>query len=1198
MPDPQTATDADLVSGSALFDRDWYVSRYPDVARSGLDPIEHFLKYAVSRRLSPGPNFDAVTYLSRRPDVARARTNPLVHFLKYYPIELEGADFASVVSNLSGLGISRTFESSSEAIDLVLDEMRALVGTATEPAETKGRRRPVVFVTHDMEVGGAQEVILSVAAWFKRHTAFDVRLVAMAGGPWQERFEAIAPVHVVGHRHVPDDAILDLKEQIRVFLGEEPSFVFVNSVASGDFCRIDPYLAPTFAYLHELKNVLNLFPGQFDQILQRADHIFCGGPAVADTLATIDRVDASKLSMIPAFIQLDEEPPTLEMFDKQRLRAELGFAPGVKMVVGCGTVNWRKQPDVFVRMASTIATPSQFVWIGDGEDLQAMKDLARELGVSDRVHFVGYKQNFRNYLRAADVFALTSSEDPFPLVCLEAAVASTPSVIFREAGGMYLLVAPTDGEPAGVAVPLGDEQAFARAVENLLVRDDVRRGYADMARARTRKQFSAPVACEKILRTVRSVAKLRPKVSVVVPTYNSASFLRRRLDSVYGQSFKDVEILLFDDCSIDESAIILEEYAQSSTLSRLSRAAENSGSVFRAWRRGIEAAEGELIWIAEADDDCDLDFLEKLVDVFDSTSGLRLCFGRSYKINEADEIVGDYGAYLDRVAPGQWQNSFVEPAHSCVDRALGRANVIPNASAVVTRRESAVRAIDFAANFRLAGDWAFYLAAIHGGRIAYVGDAINYHRRHSDTVTHSLEGSLLYFEELFAVGEYVKARYGQSEERDAVFQRILVAEMERFGFFEESLSVPLELLSTERVMPKVLFGVGDLAGGGAQMFAVRFVNAWVRAGGDAVLFSCGKEPDHPAVRRALDPMVPYVSASDISEVGLSAFLADWGLDTIVTGHWWADKTVGGWLDEDRSIKARWAIVMHGCHENVLEHSVSFPAYREDLKRMETRAQLWIWTADKNRRLFQEGHVKPKAQTHIVSGFQPMEPSSISRERLGLPDDAVIFTLASRAIEEKGWYAALEAFLQVRADPEVKSDIRLLLIGDGPAAVEIGERGPIPGVHLVPHTDRLADFIHASDVCLLPSWFAGESMPLVVIEFLAQGKPAIVSDIGMCSWLITDTDTQEKAGFVLHRDGPDGSVKVEDLAAVIRASVLDSDVLERLSGVAVGAFGKFGLKRMVDEYLDELIRLPEWTLSGAGSSVQARYTAGGGQHHSP
>lgn len=75
--------DRELILGSGLFDRTFYLSRYRDVAAAGVDPATHYLEWGASEGRRPSPFFDGVWYLRKNPDAAQAGHNPLIHYLKY-----------------------------------------------------------------------------------------------------------------------------------------------------------------------------------------------------------------------------------------------------------------------------------------------------------------------------------------------------------------------------------------------------------------------------------------------------------------------------------------------------------------------------------------------------------------------------------------------------------------------------------------------------------------------------------------------------------------------------------------------------------------------------------------------------------------------------------------------------------------------------------------------------------------------------------------------------------------------------------------------------------------------------------------------------------------------------------------------------------------------------------------------------------
>ncbi|NVD39795.1 glycosyltransferase [Ensifer sp. HO-A22] len=1139
---PEEDRNLKLLRSCKYFDADWYLQQNADVKDAGLDAAKHYLDFGAAEGREPGPLFDSRKYIAHFPDVGLRGINPLLDFIRRGIAEIAGA--------LEALGFPARREISSEHSN-----------------RRRNSGRVAVFVTHDLNIGGAPTLLATIAKWFQERTNYDVRIVAMNGGPLAPVFEQIAPLHVVGKIDISHRDIAQLQARLHEFVGEEPAFTFINSVAAGDYCKIDPYEAPVFGYVHEMPAILTLFKDRLKSLLAHADHIFCGGKNVYEYFLSTEGLPESKLTNRPAFIEALQEQRSWTAAEKRAQRVALGWSPDTKIVVGCGVLHWRKQPAVFVRMAAKLALEwnrdVRFVWVGDGEDLSEMRKLSRTLNVSDRIEFLGHREDFRSIFAAADVFALTSLEDPFPLVCLEASVVGAPSVIFREATGMTALVEPDCEPPAGLAVPLNDEEAYFAAVDRLLGDDVLRENMARSARERVLSQYTAERACAEILKVIREIAGIAPLVSVVVPSYNCGEYLGQRLQSIAGQSFKDIEILLLDDVSQDNSREILEQFAAENIYAKLHFASENSGSVFKAWKRGIEVATGELIWLAEADDWCEPTFLEKAIAAFD-VSGVRLVHGRSIPVRADGEVAGDWNdLYLDRISIGRWRESFVSPSFREVNETLGRANTIPNASAVVVRRQSALRAIRVATKFKLAGDWAFYLVAIAGGRIAYCHDAINYHRRHDTSVTAKVEGGFEYFQELQDVYAIVEALYGVNDSRKELFDKHVAQEVKRFAFDQvlPAPRVPTEINDVRH--PAVLYGVGDLSGGGAQMFAVRFVNSWVSSAASAVLFVAGHEPDNPGTARRLSPEVAVVNHRDIEEAGgLSRFMADWGLEIVVSGHWWGDRALGK-LIARADAHIPWIIIMHGCYENVLSNAKAFPTMLEDMKTAELYCDHWVWTAEKNKEVFEAGYIEPKRISNIVNGFQPVSGFDLTRSDVGLPDGALVFTLASRAIAAKGWNVAVEAFKELRQRFTQTVDVRLLLIGDGPEADTLRSAGEVDGLHLVRHTTRLAEYINLSDVCLLPSWFAGESLPLVLLEFLAQGKPAIVSDIGQCAWAIQAGEAT--AGLVVPLDTISGEVRCDVLSRAMETFIVERSRAQMLERCALQAFEKFDMNRMVGEY---------------------------------
>src|SRR5690606_9831849 len=104
-----------------------------------------------------------------------------------------------------------------------------------------------------------------------------------------------------------------------------------------------------------------------------------------------------------------------------------------------------------------------------------------------------------------------------------------------------------------------------------------------------------------------------PEVSVIIPNYNHARYLNQRIDSVLRQTFTDFEVIILDDCSKDDSREVIEKYRGNKKITHIVYNAQNSGSTFGQWKKGIALAKGRFIWIAESDDWCEETFLERLL---------------------------------------------------------------------------------------------------------------------------------------------------------------------------------------------------------------------------------------------------------------------------------------------------------------------------------------------------------------------------------------------------------------------------------------------------------------------------------------------------------------------------------------------------------------------------------------------------------
>jgi glycosyltransferase involved in cell wall biosynthesis len=109
------------------------------------------------------------------------------------------------------------------------------------------------------------------------------------------------------------------------------------------------------------------------------------------------------------------------------------------------------------------------------------------------------------------------------------------------------------------------------------------------------------------------------KISIIIPVYNSDQHLKRCLETVCKQTFQDIEIICINDCSTDDSLLILQEYAKNNNRIKLIDLKENNGAA-AARNIGIKNACGQYLGFVDSDDFIDPNFYEKLYERAEKTA--------------------------------------------------------------------------------------------------------------------------------------------------------------------------------------------------------------------------------------------------------------------------------------------------------------------------------------------------------------------------------------------------------------------------------------------------------------------------------------------------------------------------------------------------------------------------------------------------
>ena len=272
-----------------------------------------------------------------------------------------------------------------------------------------------------------------------------------------------------------------------------------------------------------------------------------------------------------------------------------------------------------------------------------------------------------------------------------------------------------------------------------------------------------------------------PLVSVIVPNYNHAPFLRQRLDSIYNQTFQDFEVIILDDCSTDNSKEIIEEYRNHPKTSHIVYNKDNSGSPFKQWAKGFDIAQGEYIWIAESDDWAKLDFLEKLYPVIEKDSSLSLVFSSSLIIqhNSKHPITA-------------YSKSKKIDGKRFIKTKMILTNTIINASAVLFRKSKIETIPTDYQEYKGAGDCLFWIHLCESGNVFFLLEPLNFFRKHERSTTHGCLTDGIVFIESRKINRYLRTKKYISFDKQLILTALkiqMIKELKRSHSFSQEVDL-------------------------------------------------------------------------------------------------------------------------------------------------------------------------------------------------------------------------------------------------------------------------------------------------------------------------------------------------------------------------------------------------------------------------
>ena len=262
------------------------------------------------------------------------------------------------------------------------------------------------------------------------------------------------------------------------------------------------------------------------------------------------------------------------------------------------------------------------------------------------------------------------------------------------------------------------------------------------------------------------------KVSVVVPNYNYGKYLKKRVDSILKQTYPIYELIILDDASTDGSVelaknIVLDLKLKNPEMRvKFVGNTENSGKAMAQWKKGFELAEGDFVWIAEADDLCSRHFLEEVMKGFDDPEVV-ISYAESMVMNGAGIILTpNFRWSRDKEKTGHYKKSYVKEGFREIEEIMAIRCTIPNVSGVVFRKSDKIPYLQYleeAMRFSQVGDWYFYVKVLAHGRIAYNQKSLNKFRVHHGSKTAESKCDMEHFREILWMHRFFAVKYNLDE---------------------------------------------------------------------------------------------------------------------------------------------------------------------------------------------------------------------------------------------------------------------------------------------------------------------------------------------------------------------------------------------------------------------------------------------------
>ena len=411
----------------------------------------------------------------------------------------------------------RTTDYPIKLIDSFLDNYFSLWQTRNR--KVKVRKSKILFLAHNMDIGGAQKVLYNFLKWFKEHTDTPFEVLTMFVGLNEEMLDLYTDLcPVTRFSTIPGNERQALKDRLAAqYIG----LIFSNTIVNVELQRFLSFLkVPQVVFVHELSYVITQFP-QIEQnrewLRENVTKFVACSKAVRNNIADYLEIPKTKTELLYGFIE-----DSYKLVPAIKLRAladELQIPPNAFVIGMSGTIEWRKSAELVPVLAGMLCRDNRdihIIWVGADNRSTIYKNIRTDLeraGLVNQVHFVTTQKDPYPFYQLFDIFLMLSREDPFPLVNIESGMMGTPVICFDQSGGSTEYV----GFGLGVSVPYMDFIRLKEVIQGYYAERHKITSEKPALRKIVNSLFTTNVQAPKLLEMIASNFDKEIRIPVIQP---------------------------------------------------------------------------------------------------------------------------------------------------------------------------------------------------------------------------------------------------------------------------------------------------------------------------------------------------------------------------------------------------------------------------------------------------------------------------------------------------------------------------------------------------------------------------------------------------------------------------------------------------------------------------------------------------------